>query len=268
MAILGDLVDAYLLYASVALAAMGVIASALAFVFRRRLRRLSAVSGGSEATVFHRTFMVFDPYEKKKTVFHRFLPLMMMMPIAGCMVLAMMLFFAISSGLLLALLVVVVGLSLMTVGESVETYSESKLLINAIESGSELGVGDVRLLNFMKALLPRLVYYYLALAVLMFVSATAFPIVWSNMLLYFAQVFGFVLQVSGILGVAGWFVCLILYGSIIAVLYVTATSAKNRLFGLHIGSLGEEQTKSFRTWLIRARTRTTDSSGDQEKTNK
>jgi hypothetical protein len=266
VAILGDLVDAYLLYASVALAAMGVIALALAFVFRRRFRRLTAVSGGSEATVFHRSFIVFDPYEKKKTIFHRFLPLMMTVPIIGCMVLAMMLFFAMGSGLLLALLVVVVGLSLMTVGESVESYSESKLLINAIENGSNLGVGDVRLLNFMKTLLPRLIYYYVALAVLMFVSATAFPIVWSNILPYSAQLFGFVLQVSGVLGVAGWFVCLILYGSIIATLYVVATSVKNRLFGFHIGSLGNEQTKSFRGWLVRARTRTTDSSDEQGKT--
>jgi hypothetical protein len=263
VAILGDLVDAYLLYASVALAAMGVIALALAFVFRRRFRRLSAVSGCSEATVFHRTFMVFDPYEKKKTVFHRFLPLMMAVPIVGCMVLAMMLFFAIGSGLLLALLVVVVGLSLMTVEESVESYSESKLLINAIENGSNLGVGDVRLLNFMKMLLPRLIYYYVALAVFMFISATAFPIVWSNILLYFAQLFGFVLQVSGVLGPAGWFVCLILYGSIIAVLYVAAASVKDRLFGFRFGSLNKEETKSFRGWLVRARTRTTDSSGDQ-----
>lgn len=251
--------DAYLLYASVALAAMGVIASALAFVFRRRLRRLSAVSEGSEATVFHRTFMVFDPYEKKKTVFHRFLPLMMMMPMVGCMVLAVMLFFAMGSGLLLAFLVVIVGLSLMTVGESVETYSESKLLINAIESDSKLGVGDIRLLNFMKMLLPRLIYYYIALAVLMFVSATAFPIVWSNILLYFAMLLGLLIQVSVELGPAGWFVCLILYGSVIATVYVAAASVKNRLFGLHIDSLGEEQTKSFRGWPVRARTRATDS---------
>jgi hypothetical protein len=90
--------------------------------------------------------MVFDPYEKK-TILHRFLPLFMMMPFIGAMVLGVMLLLLISSGLLLALLVVVVSLGLMTVGESFEAYTESKLLIRAMKNGDRLGMGDLRLLE-------------------------------------------------------------------------------------------------------------------------
>ena len=254
MAILGDLVDGYLLYASVALVAIGIAALGLAFVFRKRLRRLSAASADSEATVFHRSFIVFDPYEKRKTVLHRFLPLMMAVPIAGCMVLAIMLFFAMGAGLLLALVAVVIGLSLLTVEESVETYSESKLLINAVESGSELGVGDVRLLKLMKTLLPRLIYYYVAVSVLMFSAAGVFPFVWSSVLLDFAELFGLVLQTTATLGPAGWFVCLVLYGSIIAMMYMMAIAVKSRLFGSRVGSSPREGTGPFDRPLAGART--------------
>ena len=67
------LVDVAVLYASVALVVMGGVALVLSWVFRVRLKRLVAVSGGSVVSVYNRTFAVFDPYGQATTVFHRFL---------------------------------------------------------------------------------------------------------------------------------------------------------------------------------------------------
>jgi hypothetical protein len=261
---LGDLVDSYLLYASVALAGMGVVASVLAFVFRMRLRRLTAVSRNVEATVFSRTFMVFDPYEKK-TILHRFLPLFMMMPFVGAMVLGMTLLLLVSSGLLLALLVVVVSVGLMTVGESFEAYTESKLLIRAMKNGERLGMGDIRLLEVTKMILPRLSFYYVVLAAFLFVLAAVFPFAWADGLLYSTLLFGFVIQAGSIGGPAGWMLSLGLYALVIVGLLVLVTLVKNRLFGYRLESSGVKQPSSVRHWHDHGPGRMQETSDEQGK---
>ena len=263
MAILGDLVESYLLYASAALAAMGVVASVLAFVFRMRLRKLTAVSRNAEATVFSRTFMVFDPYEKK-TILHRFLPLFMTMPFIGAMALGVMLLLLVSSGLLLALLVVVVSVGLMTVGESFEAHTESKLLIRAMKNGDRLGTGDIRLLEVTKMILPRLTFYYVVLAAFLFVLAAVFPFTWTDVLLYSTILFGFAIQMGSIGGPAGWMVSLGLYALIIVGLQVLVTLVKNRLFGYRLESSGVKQSSSVRRWYDYGRTRMPETSSDEQ----
>jgi len=136
--------------------------------------------------------------------------------------------------LLLTLLVAIVGLSLIMVEESVEAYADSKLLVRAIEGGSQLGVGDVRLLSLMKRLLPKLTRYYLGVAVLFFVGAVVLPFVWMQFLWYFAVVFGGLIQVaSG--GLTNWFLAMGLYAGGVTVFVFLITLAKNRLFGHHHG---------------------------------
>jgi hypothetical protein len=263
VAILGDLVESYLLYASVVLTAMGVVASGLAFIFHMRLKKLTVISRNAEATVFNRTFTVFDPYEKK-TILHRFLPLFMTVPFIGAMGLGIVLLVLVSSGMLLAILVVVLSIGLIATSESFEAHSESKLLIRAMENGNKLGTGDIRLLEVTKMILSRLTSYYVGLAAFLFALAAVFPIFWSNMLLYFTQSIGLLIQISTILGPAGWLIGLALYGSIIAVLLIVIAAAKNRLFGYRIGLSDTEQTASFRSWFNRSRMRAQRASSDEQ----
>ncbi len=224
--------DSYLLYASVALVVMGGVALVLALVFRLRFKRLMAVSGGSTVTVYNRTFAVFDPYGQATTIFHRFLSLLPFVPLFLGFGMAVLLLVIIDSGLLLTLLVVIVGLGLILVEESVEAYADSKLLVRAIEGGSQLGVGDVRLLSLMKRLLPRLTRYYLAVAVLFFVGAVVLPFVWLQFLWYFAVVLGSLIQAASA-GPLNWFLAIGLYAAVVTVLVFLITMVKNRLFGHH-----------------------------------
>jgi hypothetical protein len=222
--------DSYLLYASATLVIMGVVAVVLALVFRLRFRRLVAVSGKSAVSVYNKTFMVFDPYGQAGTIFHRFLSLLPFVPMVLGFGMAVLLLVIIDSGLLLTLLVVVFGSSLIVVEESVEAYADSKLLVKAVEGGSQLAVGDVRLLSLMKRLLPRLTRYYLAVAVLFFAGAVVLPFVWVQFLWYFAVVFGGLIQAaSG--GFVNVFLVVGLYAAGVAVVLFLVTLAKNRLFG-------------------------------------
>jgi hypothetical protein len=224
--------DSYLLYASVALVIMGGVALVLAFVFRLRFKKLVAVSGNSVVSVYNRTFAVFDPYGQATTIFHRFLSLLPFVPLFLGFGMAVLLFVIIDSGLLLTLLVAIVGLTLIMVEESVEAYADSKLLVRAIEGGSQLGVGDIRLLSLMKRMLPRLARYYLGVAVFFFVGAVVLPFVWMQFLLSFAMLLGGLIQAASE-GPVNWFLAIGLYVGALMVFVFLITLAKNRLFGHH-----------------------------------
>ena len=196
-----------------------------------RLKRLVAVSGNSVVSVYNRTFVVFDPYGQATTVFHRFLSLLPFLPLVLGFGMAVLFLVIIDSGLLLTLLVAIVGLSLILVEESVEAYGDTKLLVRAIEGGSQLG-GDIRLVSLTKRLLPRLTHYYLGVAMLFFVLAGVLPFVWMQFLWSFAVVLGSLIQgASG--GVVNWFLAIGLYAGAVAVFVFLVTLAKNRLFGHH-----------------------------------
>ena len=226
--------DSYLLYASIALVVMGMVAVVLALVFRLRFKRLVAVSGDSVVSVYNRTFAVFDPYGQATTVFHRFLSLLPFVPLFLGFGMAVLLFVIIDSGLLLTSLVVIMGLSLIVVEESVEAYADSKLLVEAVEGGSQLAVGDVRLLSLMKRLLPKLTRYYFGVAVFFFVGAVVLPFVWMQFLWYFAMLLGGFIQTAS-MGLASWLLAIGLYAGAVAVFVFLITLAKNRLFGHHHG---------------------------------
>jgi hypothetical protein len=224
------LVDSYLLYASVALVVMGVVALVLSVVFRLRLRVLDNVSKGSAANVFNRTFVVFDPYVQT-TVFHRLLSFLPFVPLICGFGVAVLLFEVINSGLLLTVLVSILALGLIVVEESPEAYAESKMLIEAIQGGSNLGVGDIRFLALTKQLLPKLSYYYLGLSAFLFALAAALPFVWAQFLWYFAMFFGYIIQAGATGGLVTWMMAILLYAVIITVFVVLVTMAKSRLFG-------------------------------------
>jgi hypothetical protein len=222
--------DSYLVYASSALVIMGSIALALSVFFHLRFKKLVRVSENSAATVFNKTFNVFDPYEQK-TVFHRFLALLPFVPLIGGFGVAILLFVIINSGLLLTLLVVMFALTLIMVEESPEAYAQSKILLTAIRDGSSLGVGDVRLLQVTRKLLPKLRVYYLGLSIFLLALAAVLPYVWSSFLWYFAMFIGSMLQLSATLGPTSWMLGIVLYAAVITVFIMLVTMAKSRLFG-------------------------------------
>jgi hypothetical protein len=228
-------VDGYLVYASSALAAMGIVAMVLAFVFRFRHNRLEAIAAeGSVPTVFEKTFTVFDPYGEKRTIFHRLLALMAFVPLLGSFGLAILVFVMIGSGLFLALLVVMFGLGLMVVEESSEAYTESKALLRAIESREKLGVGDVKLFQVTRRMLSRLTFYYSGLAVVLIVLAATLPYVWAYALMSFEVVFKYGFEASATLGPLGWILTVGFFTLAIGVVIAVVVFAKNQLFGYRL----------------------------------
>jgi hypothetical protein len=222
--------ESYLLYASAMLVALGSVALVLSFFLRLRLSKLKSVSKSSRASVFNKSFVVFDPYGKT-TIFHRFLALLPFVPaVLGFGALALFLVI-LDSGLLLALLVLIMAVGLIVVEELPEVFVESKVLIKAVQSGGSLGVGDVKLLQLTKKLLPRLSFYYLVLSVFLFALAVVLPIVFYSVLWYFALFIGLFLQTSRAAGPTSWLLGIVLYALVITAFVFVVTMAKNRIFG-------------------------------------
>jgi hypothetical protein len=230
--------DSYLVYASATLVASGSIALALAVFLRVRLNKLVGLSKNSEASVFDKTFVVFDPYEKI-TIFHRLLSLLPFVPLIIGFGAGLLFLMIIESGLLLTSLVLIMALGLIVVEELPEVYAESKTLIKAIQGGSSLGIGDIRLLQVTKKIMPRLSSYYVGLSAFLFAFAAVLPIVWSSALWYFALSIGLFLQTSKAAGPASWMIVLVLLGLAIAAFIFLATMAKSRIFG-HKTDLGAD----------------------------
>jgi hypothetical protein len=222
--------ESYLVYASSALVVAGSIALALSVFFHFRFKKLERLSMNSAATVFNKMFSVVDPYGQK-TIFHRFLALMPFVPLIGGFAAAVLFLVIIESGLLLTLLVVMLALTLILVEESPEAYAESKLLLEAIENRSNLGVGDIKLLHVTRRLLPRLRVYYLGLSVFLLTLAAVLPFVWASLLWNFAVLIGYIFQVSAAAGPTGWLVGILLYAAVITAFIFLATVTKSRVFG-------------------------------------
>jgi thiol:disulfide interchange protein len=125
-------------------------------------------------------------------------------------------------------------------------------------------MGDLRLLEVTKMILPRLTFYYVVLAVFMFVLAAVFPFAWVDVLLYSMMLFGFAIQMGSIGGPAGWMVSLGLYALIIVGLLVLVTLVKNRLFGYRLEPSGVKQPSSVRHWYDHGRTRMPETSSDEQ----
>jgi hypothetical protein len=222
--------DSYLVCASSTLVVMGSVAAALAISLRLRLKKLKSLSKNSGASVFNKTFVVFDPYEQK-TIFQRLLTLLPFVPLVFGFGAAALLLVIIDSGLLLTLIVLIVALGLIIVEELPEVYAESKILIEEIQAGSSLGVGDVKLIQATKKLLPRLSFYYVGLSAFLCVSAAVLPIVWSSFLWNFALFIGLFLQTSKAAGPTSWLIGMVLYALVITAFIFLVTMVKGRIFG-------------------------------------
>jgi hypothetical protein len=136
-----------------------------------------------------------------------------------------------SSGLILAVLVLIVALSLMVIEESPEAYAQCKMFMKAIQRGSNFGEGDIKLLKITKKALPRLSIYYLSLAVFLLFFAAALPYVWLSAITFFSVPMGLAVQASAVAGIGSWLVAAGLYAILLAVVILFVKKARNRVFG-------------------------------------
>ncbi len=169
-------------YSSLTLLAMGCLAFAISLFFRLKSRAVKRIPDSLAASIFSKTFNVFDPYQERRRIIHSFLfilPILVFFAAFGAMIGMLKL---LEYGFLLSLFMVIICLNLIVVEVAPEVYGDSNSFLNAFERRTELGVGDVKVLNSLRRALPRLSNYYLGLSIVFVALAATFDYVWSLML--------------------------------------------------------------------------------------
>jgi len=176
------------------LLATGITATLLALLFHLKLRSLNKIPQDLDANAFNKTFFVFNPYEAKRKIIHKFVGAMPAFVFLGGFGLAILMFLAIQAGLLLTIIATILALGLMVVEEGSEAYRYSTDLIKAYKHKPTFGTGDIKTFHLTKKILPRLITYYAAMAAFCITVSLMLPTVFSALLYMFSLSIGVVEQ--------------------------------------------------------------------------
>jgi len=174
------------------LLAMGAVSLALSILFYLKSRAVKKLPKDLRATVFSRTFNVFNPFPEKRRTFHSYLFFLIFSPLMAFSWTFFLVFIVImrvfQAGLIMGFVLFVVSLNLMMTSEAFEIYAAISRLLNAVRSGTSLGRGDMAVLYFTKKSLNKLSAYYLVLTGLFTASFFVAPYVSPMFLVAFANI--------------------------------------------------------------------------------
>jgi hypothetical protein len=194
------LVEGYIYYSSATLFVLGIVALVMAVLFRQRSKGLSSLPKDLSPTVFSRTFVVFDPYPAQKKVWHRFLSLLPFVCLIASLFAVMAVWSMLTNGLLLSVFVVIIGLNIIVIQEAPDVYTTAKIFIKAVQNKSNLAKGDLRVLNIIQKLAPKIRNYYVALTVFFIGTSVALPYAWEALPGLATMLSNATAQVSGVNG--------------------------------------------------------------------
>jgi hypothetical protein len=175
-----------------ALVAMSCLSLVLACIFRMRSRKLDRIARDPSVSVFNRTFNVFDPYPDRSRVINSFLTLMPLLVLAGTGAALFLFIEVVATGLLLSLVIIVVSLNLLVVEGAFDVYQSCKTFTRALQKGTSLGEGDLKVFRIVKRAMPRISRYYFGLSIGFALFGVALPYAAPLLSWVFVQLMGLV----------------------------------------------------------------------------
>jgi hypothetical protein len=188
--------EAYLLYSSLALFAMGSIALALSVLLRLKRYRMDNLPKNPTTKIFNKTFNVLNPYPERRKVIHSFVSALPLIPVFLTLGLLILLWKVLEYGLMLSLFLVIFCLNLMLLEVTLEIYQIAKVFIKAVHRKADFGFGDIKVLQTLENALPKLSNYYLFLSILFLVGDATLSYIWPSILLLLNQVIGLIVETS------------------------------------------------------------------------
>lgn len=220
--------EAYLVYSSLTLFTMGCLTLALSMLFRLKSHSISNLPKDLSANAFDKAFVVFNPYPEHKKIIHSFLfllPVLVFVVSLGLVLVALKIF---EYGFMLSLFILIICLNLTVVEVAPETYQTARIFIKAVQQGTDLGVGDLRVLQTVRKALPRLSKYYLGLTIFFMTFAATTGYVWPLALWFVVQLIGLILEASAVTGFVGWQVAILLFTLIVVIAQIFVGKLKAR----------------------------------------
>jgi hypothetical protein len=181
------------------------------------------------ANVFNKTFIVFNPYSERTKIIHNMLSLLPILVSCVCLGIALILYKILEYGLMLSFFILIIGLNLMMVEHASEVYQNSETFVKAVQDGTRLGVGDLKVFQIVKNASPRMSNYYLGLSVLFIVLSVALPYIWSTALLSYVLLIGLIFEVGVPTGIMGWQVAVFLFALTVVIFQILFSKIKGKL---------------------------------------
>lgn len=145
---------------------IAAVAFFLSALFVRQIKRLRLKFLNSNYPFdFSRTFILFDPYEKKRTIIQNQLAIILLTILANLayLVLATWFFYILPTIGFLGVVIIIVGLNLLLVREGLEAYGYSLDVLKM--NVTKMGVGDPRFIQQMIVSLRKASRYYALLGI-------------------------------------------------------------------------------------------------------
>lgn len=222
--------DAPVFSSFLTLLAMSCVSLALSVIFYLKARDLAKVSRKLSPSIFSKTFNVFDPYPSRNKLLRSFLTVLPLFVIVSAGFFFVVSIKLVESGLLLSLIILIVCLNLIVVEETPEFYSNTTVFIKAINAGTGLGHGDVKVFELIKKTLPKLSIYYLALTIIFVLSAMTLSSILSSTFLVSTKFFNIVFEYSSPAGIFAPYVILVPLVLITVLVQILGKKVKGRIF--------------------------------------
>jgi hypothetical protein len=197
-------------------------------------RMLNRLPKNLSASVFSRSFVVFNPYPDQKKIMHRFLSAVPFVALVGALALTALMWRLLMYGFVLSLLIVIVGLNLIIIEEAPEIYMNTKTFVRAVQDDKSLATGDMKVLQLIKKLTPKLGNYYLCLSTLFFVFSVALPYVSSSAPAFWSGLVNLIARASGQNGTVVLEAATFVLGLNLALFQFVAFKIKNMIFKYEI----------------------------------
>jgi hypothetical protein len=182
------------------------------------------------ANIFNKTFVVFNPYSGQRKIIHNYLLALTFVVGFTAFFVSLLLFFMVATGLALSIFIILTAVNLIFLDDAFEVYGNSKLFLNTIRNGSDLGVGDLKVFSYLKLLTRKLSNYYICITVLLFLLSVLLPYILYPALLAFCQVVGLMIQVSSVAGVVSWQLTVFLFAFVLVLFEIFVLRIKGRIF--------------------------------------
>lgn len=226
--------ETYLFYSSLTMLAMAGVALCLSALFRLRVKKLRSIPRDLNATVFNQTFAVFDPYPQQKKVMHRFLGALPFIGIAVTFAGIAIVWKMVAAGFLLSTFIIIITLNIIVIEEAPEVYMNSRLFVKAVQNKRNLAEGDVKALNLVRKLAPKISNYYLGISAILIITSVALPYVWESLPSLTNWLVASAANLSGLSGILVFQVVAFLLAISFVIIQLVAFKLKNRIFRYEI----------------------------------
>jgi hypothetical protein len=221
---------------------MSVISLGFSAVFYLKSRLVrKEIPRDLAASIFSRTFNVFNPFPEQRRIYHSYLFFIFFSPLIAFLwtfILVFIVFMKVlEAGLLLGLVMFLLSLGLLMVSEATEIYSTAGTLVKAAQTKRLFGRGDIKILSIVRRSLGRMSVYYFLLSIAFVGLFFTMPMVFPMIMLVFSHFVGAAVGLTIGSSFFALFAAILLYAVVVVTILFVGGKARAAVFGFPPSSL-------------------------------